>query len=178
MEVKSVNPLRSNFLSHNFVLRNERLPDLTALRAGSCPETLDLLTKHGVILTVGTAHDEWVEKRSGFSLQHIAAPRTNLLATLRTKGSAHGQSRPSPGEPIPGYRLIERLGGGGFGEVWKAEAPGGLLKAIKFVYGDLQGNRRRRRPGPSRSSRPSTASRRSAIPSSCRWNASTSSTAS
>src|SRR4051812_1584471 len=43
----------------------------------------------------------------------------------------------SQAEPIPGYRLIERIGGGGFGEVWKAEAPGGLLKAIKFVYGDI-----------------------------------------
>src|SRR5208282_5533784 len=44
----------------------------------------------------------------------------------------------SQAEPIPGYKLRERLGGGGFGEVWKVEAPGGLLKAIKFVFGDLE----------------------------------------
>jgi serine/threonine protein kinase len=40
-------------------------------------------------------------------------------------------------EPFPGYRLIEPIGTGGFGEVWKCVAPGGIHKAIKFVYGNL-----------------------------------------
>ena len=40
-------------------------------------------------------------------------------------------------EPLPGYRLLEPIGTGGFGEVWKCLAPGGIHKAIKFVYGNL-----------------------------------------
>lgn len=36
---------------------------------------------------------------------------------------------------VLGYTLLEQLGSGGYGEVWSAEAPGGLLKAVKLVYG-------------------------------------------
>ena len=48
-----------------------------------------------------------------------------------------GFMREPNAEPLPGYRLIEPLGSGGFGEAWKCEAPGGLYKAIKFVFGNL-----------------------------------------
>lgn len=36
-------------------------------------------------------------------------------------------------ELVPGYRLLARVGSGGAGEVWSAEAPGGLRVALKIV---------------------------------------------
>ncbi|MCA9121488.1 MAG: protein kinase [Planctomycetaceae bacterium] len=47
-------------------------------------------------------------------------------------------------EPIPGYVLRERIGAGGYGEVWRADAPGGLSKAVKIVYGPLKAGRAER----------------------------------
>ena len=33
-------------------------------------------------------------------------------------------------DPVPGYRLVQRLGPVGFGEVWKVESPGGFCVAL------------------------------------------------
>src|SRR5262249_28896645 len=65
------------------------------------------------------------------------------LKTSQGSSSASASTIAGPGEPMPGgsspppmnsYRLIERIGTGGFAEVWRAEAPGGVPVAVKIVY--------------------------------------------
>jgi serine/threonine-protein kinase len=51
-------------------------------------------------------------------------------------------------EPVPGFRLLSRIGGGGSGEVWKAAGPGGFLVALKLIpLGDEDGAVGARPPG-------------------------------
>jgi serine/threonine protein kinase len=40
---------------------------------------------------------------------------------------------------IAGYQLQERIGVGGYGEVWRAVGPGGFPKAVKILYGQVDG---------------------------------------
>src|SRR5207253_231299 len=50
----------------------------------------------------------------------------------------HTYHRYKPGSvPVPGYHLLDMLGEGGFGEVWKARGPGGAEAALKII--DLSG---------------------------------------
>ncbi len=48
---------------------------------------------------------------------------------------------PSLPTTLLGYEVVERIGSGGYGEVWKVRVPGGILKALKIVHGQNDGER-------------------------------------
>lgn len=51
-------------------------------------------------------------------------------------GRSASSNRYPGAEPIPGYRLVEKIGSGAFGEVWRASS-GRKKHAMKFFHGDL-----------------------------------------
>lgn len=67
------------------------------------------------------------------------------IQTTALVSETNASARPSAPSPrsapmeVAGYELKERIGTGGFGEVWKAIGPGGFAKAVKILYGNLAG---------------------------------------
>jgi serine/threonine protein kinase len=75
---------------------------------------------------------------------HTALPTADQPSPVETLPSTsppppprHPADRPVDRAPvpqcIPGHELMERLGRGSFGEVWKARGPGGVEVALKFI---------------------------------------------
>jgi len=78
-----------------------------------------------------------LDEREGGVAQETKSPRRqeDVRATLPAEDSS--QPVKAPGELIlpvgGGYRLLDRLGGGAFGEVYRALAPDGELVAVKWL---------------------------------------------
>jgi serine/threonine protein kinase len=64
----------------------------------------------------------------------ITPPPTLPSVTAVSRVGVERQLTPEIGS---GYRLLRRINRGSFGEVWRAEAPGGVEVAVKIIYGSV-----------------------------------------
>lgn len=85
------------------------------------------------------------DKRYPTSLEMVRDLRRVIEGAVTPPSSKPTGPKAPPGpeaegtEIVPGYKLVRRLGQGGYGTVWEAQAPGGKRVAIKIIH-DVQGS--------------------------------------
>lgn len=83
------------------------------------------------VVHVGTIGKAEKKKAVSKTKQEDTVPE-HLFATVAPKPKASGYKDIS--QAMGDYRMLERLGAGAFGEVWKVELPGGIMKAVKVIF--------------------------------------------
>src|SRR5205807_2012313 len=72
-----------------------------------------------------------------FSTKGTAGPGEPGSGARRPPSSLMAVGGAFDGMELGGYKLQKRIGSGGFGEVWRAEAPGGIEVAVKIIFRPL-----------------------------------------
>ena len=86
---------------------------------------------------------EFVRRAEGIARIKRQLDRAVAVSSQHSLTGSASESRPPPAsdfqagmEPVPGYTLVAFLGKGGCGEVWRAQAPGGMPVALKILASD------------------------------------------
>ena len=86
---------------------------------------------------------EFVRRAEGIARIKRQLDRAVAVSSQHSHTGSASESRPPPAsdfqagmEPVPGYTLVAFLGKGGYGEVWRAQAPGGMPVALKILASD------------------------------------------
>lgn len=80
-------------------------------------------------------------------LRQQPLPQRSTIRASRTATSVSRPPMPAAGDVLPiggGYKLIERIGSGCSGEVWRAEGPSGFEVAVKVIYRPIDHEEARR----------------------------------